>query len=372
MHTLKNSRPKVIVSLLMFLIAAEAFFIFSQYQKFVSTKENNRADWLGRPTLLNLDNAWILVYRKARFHSLDPQSSLHIRFSEDQGKTWTREDTFLNGRSIDGFPIIPHPSKENVSGIVDASEGELVKTPNGTLLLLVREEGTPHNGTYVWRSRDKGAHWEEEGKINSDNTLLMGGQVVNVGNDLYGTFWVDENADYDPPFRTTLYRSSDDGISWVHVSDVTLNGTGESALMYLGGSEFLTVMGDDSKGEKTYLRRSFDLGKTWGMLQDATSIFGALQRPKLQLFADEPNRLYLYGRNQLGEVDDYTVLYYSNDKGATWSNGFYLDTTSYADTGYATLAKREDGTFYMLSYGGNSEKAEIKEYSFTKNEFESP
>ena len=347
MHTSKSTRSRLVLSLLILLIAAEAVFVFSQYQKFVSERESNHKDWLGRPALLDLDDMWVLVYRKARSHGLDPQSSLHIRFSKDQGKSWTKENMFLNGHRVNGFPIVPHPPKENTFDLVDVSEGELVKTPNGTLLLLVREEGTPHNGTYVWRSRDKGANWEEEEKINSDNTLLMGGQVVNVGNDLYGTFWVDENADYDPPFRTTLYRSSDDGISWAHVSDVTLNGTDESALMYLGGSEFLVVMGDDSKGEKTYLRRSFDLGKTWGMLQDATSIFGALQRPKLQLFADEPNRLYLYGRNQLGEVDDYTILYYSNDKGATWSNGFYPDTTSYVDTGYATLLKRSDDTFYI-------------------------
>jgi len=330
------------------------------------TKDEVLYDWVGRPSLSNNGHIWVLVYRQARHHSFDHPSTLQIRFSQDEGVTWTNKNTFLDGTPVRGFPLTTHSSRI----LSDVSGGTLVKTPNDNLLLFVREEGEPQIGTYVWRSTDGGASWVDEGKINNDNTLLMGGQAVAVETDLYATFWVDANADYKPPFKTVLYKSTDDGKSWIHMSDVTSGGTGESALVYLGGNELLVVL-RDAAFQKTYIRKSKDLGKSWGELQDATDMLGVLGRPKIQTFPDEPYRLYLYGRDDLNGLD-YTVLYYSDNQGITWSKKFYPDAISYPDTGYSTLTKRVDGNFYMLSYGGTSQRASIKVYIFPRGAIENP
>ena len=348
-----------ILILVLFVVAGEFTIAYL-------TKDEVLYDWIGRPSLNNSGHIWVLVYRQARHHSFDRSSTLQIRFSQDEGITWTSKNTFLDGRPVRGFPLTIHSSHI----LSDVSGGTLVKTPNGHLLLFVREEGEPQIGTYVWRSTDEGASWIDEGKINNDNTLLMGGQAVVVGGDLYATFWVDANADYQPPFKTVLYKSADDGRSWIHVSDVASEGTVESALVYLGGNELLVVLTDDV-GAQTYIRKSKDLGRSWGELQDATDMLGVMGRPKIQTFSNEPNRLYLYGRDVLKELN-YTVVYYSDNQGITWSKKFYPDATSYPDTGYSTLTKRTDGNFYMLSYGGTHQQASLKVYVFSSSAIEKP
>lgn len=268
MKIFKAPYIRILFLLLVLLVVAGEFLVAYYSQKLKADASNNISkDWLGRPSLLNNDDVWILVFRQAQRHGLDPRSTLHIRFSQDEGITWTSKDTFLDGLPVRGFPIVAHHSFDTN---FDVSEGTLVKTQHGNLLLFVREEGPPQNGTYVWRSNDRGASWKDEGRINDDNTLLMGGQAVPVEADLYATFWVDENADYEPPFKTVLYKSPDYGKSWIHISNVTLSGTVESALAYLGGNEFLVILTDDAAGEKTYMRKSGDLGKSWGELQEVT------------------------------------------------------------------------------------------------------
>jgi len=316
-------------------------------------------DWLGRTVFVDDGSKWVLVYRQAANHCCDTAAVMHIRFSTNEGASWTNADTFTNGSAVTGAPF----SRHSTNAVADPV---LMKAPNGDLLLHVGEVNSGGNpmGAYQYRSTDGGATWTDEGLINNDTEIYSGQDYTTVDNDLYAIFWKDAGSD-GAPYQTLLYKSTDNGITWALVSPITTSGTDEGGIEYVGSNTLLVVL-RDTPASKTYQRISTDLGQTWGTQTDISSSVGVLQRPRMRIFSDEPNRVYLYGRDQLAG-NDYTVLYYTDNNGSTWSLKFYPDTTSYADTGYSDVLKQTDGDFYMLSYGGTSGTSSIKEYIFNKS-----
>ncbi|GAH59962.1 unnamed protein product, partial [marine sediment metagenome] len=63
----------------------------------------------GMPYLCDiLNGTWAMVYRdSAAMPDGDPDSRTRIRFSEDEGVSWTADDTFTDGNPVVGFPINP-------------------------------------------------------------------------------------------------------------------------------------------------------------------------------------------------------------------------------------------------------------------------
>lgn len=216
----------------------------------------------------------------------------------------------------------------------------------------MREELTSAaNGTYQYRSSDGGITWADEGKINNDSPLLMGGQAVNVGSVIHATFWIDSGANLIAPFKTTLHKSADNGATWTWVSDVTstADGTDESGLIWLGGTTLLVAI-RESAATKTYFRTSSDLGLTWGPLTDKTANFGVLQRPKFRYVG---SRLYLFARSyKVGGSD--LVIFASDDNGTSWGAGYKFNGMAISDCGYGDVLERANNDLYMVWYEGDS------------------
>lgn len=316
-------------------------------------------DWVGRPNLLALANGtWILSYRSADTHGAVAGSLLHIRFSVDQGRNWSAEDTLPGGMAVTGFPISAHAD--------DAAEGSLGQCANGDILLIVLENSTTgRNGSWQWRSTDNGATWSDGGQIDTDDELLAGGEIKLIGSDLYATFWRDQGAGFAAPYSVELWFSNNDGAAWGLVSEVfsTATGCNESALVHTGGTNLLVIARSDSQTE-TYLRRSTDLGNSWGAIEDVTAILGIVHRPRLRYFG---SRLYLSGRDRVGGgAEEYSSLWYSDDDGATasWIGPFHWEPPDgWADGAYCDILERDGGDIYGMTYGGSTEfSAALWEY----------
>ena len=312
-------------------------------------------DWLGRPVLFDNADTWIMVYRQGAQHSYDADGMIHVRFSDDEGATWTEPDVDLNSNAVTGAPFVGHSTNDTADAIIFAA-------PNGDLLIHIAElqTGDAPRGTYQWRSTDGGTTWSDEGQINADGDLYGGQDFVVVGSEVYITT---VSSAWASPMAAHLYKSADNGATWTFVSVIatTAENANEASIEYLDANRFLCVL-RDSLNAKTYQRLSNDLGATWDVLTDVTASLSVLQRPRTRIVANEPNRIYLFGRDTY--TSSYTVIYYSDDNGVTWSPPFRFSSIAYSDTGYCDMLQRSNGDYYLLSYTGTQASASIREYLF--------
>jgi len=341
---------------------SNGFYVFDFYEDPTNSRISYQplitdTRWYGRPHIIDRgDGVWVMIYRDASQHDLDANGVFHIRFSTDEGETWTADDTYIDDNPVSGFPIGGRDATESVGDAI------LIRAPNGDLLCHVASNdiNNVRRGTQQWRSTDGGKTWTYEGQINDDDTFLSGQDYFVVGSDIYLAVFVDPGADITPPYHAALYKSSDNGQTWVHVSNITstAENTDEPGIEYLGNNTIIAVL-RATDGSTTYQKISTDMGLTWSSLENKGSQLGVIQRPRVYKHG---NLIYLIGRKL---SDPHTTLYFSKDNGAHWTGPFYPDPTSYADTGYCSMLKKSDGSFYMLSYAGTLTDADIMEYKFT-------
>lgn len=313
--------------------------------------------WIGRTSLIDNNGVWIQTYRSAGVHGYDAASQIHIRFSVDEGVTWTAEDKFTDGSAVTGFPLVEHDTGN--SGVESAP---LHIAPNGDLLCIVPEvlpSGNGIGGSWQYRSTDDGASWTDEGQINADATLSLGQEFINIGTDIYAGAWI---KDTNPiVHKSSLYKSTTNGTTWTLVSDITSfsDNTGECTIVNTTGNTLLAILRDENLS-KTYTRISTDLGLTWGALKVMPYV-GALHRPRIKVFADEPSRLYLIGRKYYTTYEK-TIITYSDNGGEDWVTLLELESDNPTDCAYCDMLKRADGSVYLLSYKGTTTDANIYEY----------
>jgi hypothetical protein len=317
------------------------------------------ADWLGRPMLCDNDGTWIALYRQSIDHGTsDAGVQFHLRFSADEGATWSNVDTLVGGAALTGAPFVNHATNTN------QTDGIIMRAPNGDLLVQIYEKPGAA-GTYQYRSIDDGATWVDEGRIVAATpTVIIGGQDhAIVGADMYITVMYDPNGDGSHPHTSALYKSSDNGATWTKQGDIDTGiDTSENAIISTGGNNMLVVQKDISFA-KTYQYTSTDLGATWSARSEIQSQVSILNRPRLKY---DGSRLLLTGRDYISATSFFTVVYASTDNGATWGSKFYPDLPGdYQDGGYCDWLKRTDGKYYMLSYAGLTTVADIKEYIFS-------
>jgi hypothetical protein len=325
-------------------------------------------DWLGRPQIIDDGSKWVAIYRQADIHSYDVTSVFHIRFSTNEGSSWYAADTWTDGSTaITGAPF----SENNAgAGVTDAI---IIQAPNDDLLIHISETHAStanRYGTYQYRSDDSGLTWSNEGKILNDNTIISGGgQAAVIGTDIYVAAFIDPGADKAAPFNSALYKSVDNGTNWSKVSDITSTSenTNEVGLVYLGGNNLLAILRDTSV-LTTYLRLSDDLGSTWDTLDDEIAQLGLFLRPQFAVFSDEPDRIYLHGRQIVIDLSgrwQFTAVYYSDDDGVTWEGPSSMDLVLHEDAGYCSMLKKTNGDYYLLTYEGTQDTSDIVEYIFS-------
>lgn len=301
---------------------------------------------------------WIMTYRAAPGHSYSADGRVHIRFSTDEGATWTAEDTYTDGNAVNGAPF-------GGDGTNDLNCPLVIKAPNGDLLLCATEQEAVYSVSSfsIWKSTDGGASWTDLGVKSSDGGIM---DAVIIGTDIYAAAYTTDDTNPPSGAKAVLLKSTNNGIAWTKVCDVT-TWTGqavnvdECGICNPTGNTLVVMMRSRGALAYTWERISTDLGANWGSMIDLTSQLGIIQRPRLRIFADEPNRIYMIGRLYV-DPDSWTVVSYSDNGGTTWSTPFKLDDAAAVDCGYADLIRRTNGLLYALDYRGTNDAATIYEY----------
>ncbi|MEL7263680.1 MAG: sialidase family protein [Planctomycetota bacterium] len=328
--------------------------------------EGRRRDWVGRGRLVDLQNGtWAYIYVRGDHHSsvIDRHKQIHIRFSTDQGDSWTDANTLPDGGKVDGFPIQP---KKN-EGL---SEVEFIRCPNGDLLCLYRvNAATPQQlkdrqvirlGQFQKRSRDGGRTWVQEPIVMGRTWMKSALDFCTIGNTIHMGFLTGQ---YDGTVKRVLLVSSPDGgKSWTETSELAGEGSGVGETGLLGIDENGIVAVCRTKSEKkTMMRLSDDAGKSWGAWIDITSFVGVVQQPRLRRYSSQPDRIYLLGRNRYQETVQRNGIWWSDNGGKSWQ-GFDLDEIDFKDTGYGDALMRDDGRLVYLAYRGRDGRCDLIQY----------
>lgn len=314
-------------------------------------------DWAARPVLAELASGrWIASYFTADGHNIDTTARFHVRFSDDEGVTWSDEDELPNGTAVTGMPLAPQVATKAIV------EPGIILCPNGDLLIHGFERAG--GGTSQWRSTDDGATWTYDGLIADTTATLATTTIVAsddakvVGSTIYELARVDPGSDFLHPHYLALLTSADNGATWQFASWIEPSlDINEAGLLHIGGNVLHAIV-KDTGNLATYRYVSTDLGATWGAREYITNQLSIMNKPRCKTIGGYH---WVYGRDV--RSSNRTVIYRSSD-GVTWDARFYPSATIYTDTGYCDLLQRADGDFYMLDYGGTITAAQIQEYVF--------
>lgn len=326
--------------------------IFTRISQATLWSTSGAKDWLAWPQLRKLSSTrWVMTYVASTGHiDADLTTAIHIRFSNDEGATWTNEETKLGGGSVSGgFPMLAHNPASRTLGCL------LIVCPNGDLLVHQYDN---HDGTFQWRSTDGGDTWTDEGLILDSRFISLDDYQVS-GSDIY--ICVNYTNNSGESWVNSLYKSTNNGTTWALVSTFETDGD-ESGLVIAPNGDFVIVMRDKSN-LVTYQFRSTDGGLTWGTKTVRPELY-TLQRPRMVL--DGAGGIILHGREYLGVDLQRNVLYYSNDNGVTWGRKFNPYVTVTGDGNYNGYIIKDNGDYYMISYSGSKIAAVIKQFIFSK------
>lgn len=345
-------------------------------------------DWHGRGYVVRrTDGVLVMFYRRATSHTAN-DAEICIKFSDDNGATWTAVNTNLSAGAVSGFPLQPPV------GNIMIGEAMPILVASGDIVLHIWSyTGTWNvnavaNGIYQLRSSDGGETWTSPVAVDYVGTSA---DTLTFTTDDWFTFdgvtYLGAR-NYDDSAGSSgdiwLMKSTDDGETWEKVSEIMTtadetDGGQEVGLTYLGDGVIL-AMCRDNPHVASYQRISTDMGLTWGTLTDVTSTVGIAGRQRLYTVAQLmglpgwwlDNRLIMEGFVHQSSGDSmprrrcvWLGIYNRSAKTVTWSTPFYLaaqtDDGGYGDIWYAG----SPGEFSVVNYAGSLTAASLTQDDIT-------
>lgn len=347
-------------------------------------------DWIGRASIKRrADGVLVMIYRRGTVHFVN-DGGLYIKFSDDDGATWSTENETLAAVAVDGFPM--NPSGAGASE--DAGEPWLMVANNGDLVvhMWAIDYGVSMGGTWQWRSTDGGETWTEDGQVawgiggvDDDIVFATDDDFVWNGITYAGARIYSGGADGTPSEMILISNASSDLAitSWEKVSTImgATEGSGshggqEVGLEYLGNDTIIAMLRDNDH-TASYRRMSTDLGATWGSLIDVTSsavsiagrqrVYTRAHLMGLDGWWKDPV-LFMTGFEHQDPGSSTTrrnCIWISPDRGITWDGPHFIDTQT-EDAGYGDMfydAANEQ--YVVVSYDGTNNAADLKQYRLT-------
>lgn len=368
-----------------FSIPAEAVGVTVDSTTTLVTGTISGFDWHGRASIKRRPSGdLVLAWRDGTAHNVN-DGALHIKFSDDNGATWSDTDKTLAGAAVSGFPMNP----TTLTAGEDAGEPWLYNAPNGDLLLHMWRSDyfVTANGTWQARSTDEGATWTVEGRVtfvdvtateDTQNRTFATDDDFVIGDTIYAAARIYTSVALTAS-NMVLVKSVDSGITWQRVSIIAttaeVDGTGiiEAGIERIGENTIIAMLRDVG-ADASYQRISTDLGLTWGTLTDVTSTVGIAGRQRVYTRAHlkgqanwwrDPVLLmvgYVHQTPGAG-LSRRNAVWVSRDHGDTWSTPFYIDTTA-DDGGYGDMFYDADNDrWVVVNYKGpDLNSADLKQY----------
>jgi hypothetical protein len=271
----------------------------------------------GFPRLVRAKDGRLLTFYRIGNEHASGNSSIGVRHSTDDGKTWS--DERIVWRAPDGT------SAHNPVALV-ARSGEVILWISR---FVFSEKNHERQHQVITRSTDHGLTWSkpEQFDKNTERSSYYMTDAIQTGNGLLAC-----DAAFPPSGAGSCYvqawHSTDDGKTWNVISQLTKpdeNFGDEVGLLETEPSVILCVLRHRGKAHpelagKTWRLWSRDGGKTWTPREDVSPMVGQLQRPFLTRLDEKT--IVLSGRGGSRQ----TVAFLSRDNGQTFGDKFVLDT----------------------------------------------
>lgn len=413
--SLKRNSPLLYLLVMYFLILAPAgkvtaadpvssqtdkgkvhFTIKEEHTILTAPQNETKGDYYGRPSLSILeDGTWVMVYIRSNHHWKDPQGRIEVIFSKDEGRSWSAPNTYTDGTSVEGMPGTPGGSAW------DPGEPFIYLTPDNRLVITsmkvdlsgVRPQSV--DGAWLKVSSDGGRTWGEWTKavftslpdtakandIDLTQDYFIDGKVIYASSRMgvWGDF-----KDTSPKAPVLFFKSTNNGETWQFINymdpTITWGRTSdmECGIERVGKSEITAVIRGGRACEIPWLTRSTDMGRTWAEPVQADEKVLSWKRPRIYTYKHlvdmskvkdiqnwwDDKLLLGTGVIQVAPDERNVGLWYSTDKGLTWSAPLPLDKIT-QDAGYGDLRMRRNGEIVIVSYHGSQERADIKQYIIT-------
>jgi len=289
------------------------------------------------------DGVWILGYTTTDKHGVgSARGTVHFRFSDDEGRSWTAEDVYLDGSPV----VTPGQAPTSDRKVYSVF---LLKTPEGELLCSVYQRD--RDESWQMRSTDNGRSWHIEkrtdiwkpwGHFNKDGQMV----VSHVGQFTEGYNFCQ------------VRRSSDGGRNWQFLSTAGAENTSaEGSVMWVDETRWLMIQRGWPHGkDQTLCWRYFsdDAGRTWHSKMNIHDQLMGIGEPRLYKFPEQTgDRIFLCARQMPDLEEDWKhklVLAWTDDGGETWDHLQVND--GFDETGRASLLPRENGELYFVGYVG--------------------
>lgn len=325
-------------------------------------------DYRNRVRLIEVNQTlWMAVWMESNGHSEGNDNHINISFAvpnrtTPSSTTWTTPNTYIGGGAISGFPYFGLLGQgSSTANIVVAAK------VNSKLILIVHDRDPvdgflPHS---LITSDDNGATWSSPINATSgwegSSTVQWALYDVHVeGSDLYIGYSLTQDPyldNYDVNTKFMIFKSSDYGVSWTKVGDVTDIGDNPfwGAGLFKEGKE-MVLFGRSLAGENTgpVIVRSSDRGVTWGGQVIKTGLDDGVDQCTLKKFTND-DTLYAFGRNgNNAAAPGYKIgsMWWSTDFGDTWDQ-LKMNETEFRDGGPCDGLRINDDTFYVIGGEGD-------------------
>jgi hypothetical protein len=354
--------------------------------------ETETGRYFGRASLQVLRNGtWVMTYIHSFHHWRYPHGQIVVMFSKDEGRTWLPPNTFIDGTPVEGLPSAPSPKESPY----DPVEPYIYLAPNGDLLISAMDvdiEARKSNGTdWFTRSTNGGKTW---GPWTQTSQAGVPPPFKEHSNDMTQQCFVKDGVMYASSRASdmtqgnsvpALFKSADNGKTWEFVNFIgKVKGSAdglyhsedcESGIELVGPKEIVAILRHGMWPAPTHMTRSHDMGKTWSEAKDISGTTKFWKRPRIYTLrhlrqmsgaediSDWWNDSVLIGTGpiQLESQLRNVGLWYSMDKGETWSTPLYCDKDT-QDAGYGDMRMRKNGELVVVSYFGRFDAADIKQY----------
>lgn len=298
------------------------------------------------PVAIRLSSGEILAVMRGGAPHIGRAGRLDLTISKDQGRSWSKPWTVVDGPEDDRNPALGQLS----DGTILLAYAVLSGYDASGLKLEGQREDWKFDGVYLMRSKDKGKTWTKPERSEAIHSFYADrgavspyGKIIQLADGtvimaVYFEF-------YDRGNESYIFRSKDGGKTW---GDPSLLGKhyNETAVVDLGGGRLLAAMRSEKSGHIA-VTRSADGGYKWS---ESVQVTQDGEHPADLVRLENGWVLLTYGERNPPRGARAVV---SRDAGQTWDMAGKIviaDDAPNGDCGYPSSVEVAKGKIVSLYY----------------------